>query len=154
MKSMVVDDVALNCRMLKALLEPYGDCHMANDARTTVQLFQKAWKTSAPYNLICLDIQMPDIDGLKLLQVLRQMEEKMVIEEDRRARIMMVTGSDVQETHRKARALGCDAVIVKPIHRDDLMKLVKEWKLVEGLAGADGKAGPVVVEIGDGKAPA
>ena len=129
MKSLVVDDIEVNCRTLKAVLAPYGECDTANDARTTVHLFQKGWEADDPYDLICLDILMPDIDGLKLLQVLRQAEEKMGLEGDRQARIVMVTGSDSAEHHRRARTLGCDAVITKPIHRDDIIQLVKDWRL-------------------------
>lgn len=137
MKSLVVDDVEVNCRTLKAVLAPYGDCDTTNDARTTAHLFQEAWEADNPYDLICLDILMPDIDGLKLLQVLRQVEEKMGVGEDRRARILMVTGSDVAEIHDKARALGCDAVIVKPIYRDEVIQLVKDWQLDRKPADTD-----------------
>ena len=53
----------------------------------------------------------------------------MGLEGDRQARIVMVTGSDSAEHHQRARTLGCDAVITKPIHRDDIIRLIKDWRL-------------------------
>ena len=62
MHSLIVDDVRANCRALEALLTPFGPCEMAHNGRDAIDLFQYAWETKEPYDLICLDLVMPDID--------------------------------------------------------------------------------------------
>ena len=72
MKTLVVDDVKVNCRVLQGLLSGYGECDIANDGASAVRLFNQALTGDAPYDLVCLDIMMPDYDGRQVLQALRR----------------------------------------------------------------------------------
>ncbi len=115
MKTLVVDDVEVNRRLVKKIVSPYGQCDQAPDSRTAVALFQKAWKEDTPYNLICLDIMMPEIDGQDLLLALRQIEKKMHVTTQQQAKIIMITACNQPHAVLSSRKRGCDAYLIKPI---------------------------------------
>ena len=93
-------------------------------------MFQHAWEIGRPYDLICLDIVMPDIDGLKVLKVLRTMEEKMGVDDSERVRIIMVSAAYGPVSKQLSQRLGSDGYIVKPIDRDLLIDCLKSLRLM------------------------
>jgi two-component system chemotaxis response regulator CheY len=131
MKMLIVDDMQVSCRVLKGLLTKYGTCDIASNARDAIAAFQNAWKEDVPYRLICLDVMLPEIDGLKALEVLRKMEEAMNLEAAQRAHVIMVSASDDPHHQQKAKELGCDAFLVKPIFSTDLTKCLRDAGLIE-----------------------
>ena len=137
MRALVVDDVAANCRVLKALLSqlaaasPLDSIDMASNGRDAVEAFQNAWKSGAPYELICLDVMLPDIDGLKALEVIRKMEEAMNVDKAQRAHVILITSLETDEIRAKAGALGCDGYLVKPFYRKNLNECLKKAGLIE-----------------------
>ena len=131
MRALVVDDIQVNRRVLQAILSKYGPCDTAESARQGITFFQEAWKEGAHYNLICLDIMMPEIDGIQLLEIIRKIEGKMNVTDDERARVFMVTAKDDLRTTRQTVDLGADATIVKPIDRAELLHYLRKFGLVE-----------------------
>ena len=129
-RALVVDDVPANCRVMKALLERYGSADTVMHARDAVAAFQTAWKEEQPYNLICLDIMMPEIDGVKLLEVIRKMESAMNLNEAQRAKVIMVTALDDNKFTGRCRELGACAFLVKPIDSVDLANCLRKTGLV------------------------
>ena len=77
MKALVVDDVNANRRVIQAVLAKHGTCDAAATGRECVEAFHKAWQAAAPYQLILLDMMLPDMDGAKVLEVVRNMEKAM-----------------------------------------------------------------------------
>ncbi len=71
MKTLIVDDVQANCRVLKALISPFATCEMVTTGREAIDAFQDAWKVNEPYQLICLDIMLPDYNPKKGIWILR-----------------------------------------------------------------------------------
>ena len=130
MKVLVVDDVQANCRVLKALLARHGECDIAMNGREAVTAFQTAWKNSAPYQLICLDVMLPDIDGMKVLEVLRKMEEAMKVEESERVKVFMITSLDETSLRLKAREFGVSHYITKPISSKELTECLHREGLI------------------------
>ncbi len=131
MKTLIVDDVAVNCRVIKGFIGCYGICDVASNARTAIKLFQKAWEEKEPYDLICLDIMMPEIDGHKTLQLIRTLEDRMRIDSSACAYIIMISSRDDQEASLRSRELGCDDYFVKPLNRVKLIHKLEELGLIE-----------------------
>ena len=135
MKILVVDDVALNCRVLSALLAPHGQIVAVNTGHEAVDAFRHAWAVNAPFNLICLDIMLPDLDGVKVLQVLRKMEEAMKVEAGQRVRILMVSALMDSKVILHARESGCDGYILKPVTMKTLEQSLKHMGLIANEPG-------------------
>ena len=131
MRVLIVDDVQQNCRVMKALLAKHGECDIAATGRDAVTAFQEAWKAGNPYQLICLDIMLPDLDGIKVLAVLRKMEEAMNVEKDKRVCVIMVTSLDDSEYKMKSYDLGISGYLTKPIFSNALTECLKRAKLIE-----------------------
>ncbi len=141
LRILIVDDVKVNCRVLSAILEPYGACDVVYNGRDAVLAFQKAWTQDAPYHAICLDIMMPDIDGMKVLEVLRKMEAAMQVAPSQRVRAIVVSAVDDAAHRAKARQFECDGYLVKPIFRNDLVDCLKKTGLLrESVASTEARS--------------
>ena len=72
------------------------------------------------FDLIITDINMPILDGLKLVKRLRADEAYMNVP------IIIITTEGAAEDRQRALALGANAYITKPIQAPQVIKLVKE----------------------------
>ncbi len=72
MRSLVVDDELISRMLLQKLLAPLGECHIAVNGKEAIEAFLLADETRQPYDLICLDIMMPGIDGQKFFSKFAQ----------------------------------------------------------------------------------
>jgi two-component system chemotaxis response regulator CheY len=83
-------------------------------------------KEGAPFELICLDIMLPQLSGLELLQRIRDQESEAGVGGLSGARIIMTTAIDDRSDVVGAFKLGCEAYMVKPIDRSELLKKIAE----------------------------
>jgi len=74
-----------------------------------------------PFDLILADINMPVMDGLKLVGLLRNDSRY------RKTPIIMITTESTEEDRKKAMAVGATAYLSKPIQTQDLLKIVQEF---------------------------
>jgi two-component system chemotaxis response regulator CheY len=75
MRILIVDDDFSSRLILQEMLSPYGECDVAVNGTQAVEAFMLAWHEDRRYDLICLDIMMPDVDGQVVLKGIRSMEE-------------------------------------------------------------------------------
>ena len=75
-KFLIVDDDPACRRLLKHFLSPYGHCDLAFDGREAIAAVRIAMDNESPYDLICLDIMMPEMDGQTALREIRGLEEE------------------------------------------------------------------------------
>ncbi len=118
MKVLIVEDDFINRRLLQRYLLAYGDCDMAVNGREALAALELAWQEGAPYDLICLDIMMPEMDGFKTLQGIRQLEDLQAGVKP--ARIIMTTVRDDSDSVFKAFNQQCDAYLLKPVDHGKL----------------------------------
>ena len=131
MRSLVVDDELISRMLLQKLLAPLGECHIAVNGKESLEAFLLADKTRQPYDLICLDIMMPGIDGQKVLQQIRAMEDKKGIPKAKRVAIIMTTAlDDAESVMRAVVKYGCNSYILKPIDKVKLIGRLKEIGLI------------------------
>lgn len=125
LKVLVVEDDSASRLLLQRFLEPYGEIHAAASGRDAVVMFQLAMTQKKPYDLVCLDIMMPEMDGYEALEAIRQMEGKRS-----RAKIVMTTALAGVEDVKKAVQGHCDAYIVKPIKKETLTDKLRSLNLI------------------------
>ena len=96
---------------------------------------EKAVKKKAPFELIILDISMPDISGIQVLNQIRTREKNLKTPKDGRAKIIMVTASMRRSVIRKCIRLGCNSYIAKPYNRAQIFRELERlgFTIPEGL---------------------
>lgn len=125
MKILVVDDVELNRMVLKQLLKPFGESDLGVNGIQAIQKFNRALEQGAPYDLVCLDIMMPEMDGTKTVQAMRKIEETRKIPPEKQATILMVTAVPSREHVMKTYKY-CQGFIIKPITSEKLYGKLEE----------------------------
>ena len=131
MKTLIVEDDFTSRLILQTFLSRYGECHIAVNGREAVAAFGTALEAGLRYDLICMDIMMPEMDGREAVRQIRALEEARGILSTSGARIIMTTAvNDIKEVSRCFEEL-CDAYLVKPINLARLLSQVKSYHLVQ-----------------------
>jgi len=121
LRVLLVEDDFASRLILQTFLSRYGECHIAVNGREAVDAFRLALDSGQSYDLICMDIMMPEMDGREAVRQIRAIEEARGILSTYGSKIVMTTAvDDVREVIRCFREL-CDAYLMKPI---DLGKLL------------------------------
>ena len=115
MRILIVDDDDPNRKLLTDIVSKLGECEAAAGGQNALSAFKKAWEEWRPFNLIFLDVLMPEMDGRQVLHKIREIEKDKKISDQHQARIIMVTGVSEEETDMDCVKNGCDEFIVKPI---------------------------------------
>jgi two-component system, chemotaxis family, chemotaxis protein CheY len=116
-KILVVEDDSVSRKIICRFLEKYGTVHIAVNGKEALKLFKKALDEKTPYNLICLDIMMPAMNGHETLEFIRRAEEKSLITGHSRTTIIMTTALDSSEHILQSFNNQCDGYITKPVTR-------------------------------------
>ena len=121
MNALIVDDDFLCRKLLQSILSPYGESHIAVDGEEAVSAFEMALDEGNPYDLICLDIMMPNLDGQETLKRIRKIEEERGIGGLDGVKIIMVTALKDGKNILGAFKAGCETYIIKPISKEKVL---------------------------------
>ena len=131
LRMLLVEDDFASRLLLQTFLSRYGECHIAVNGREAVEAFRSALERGQRYDLICMDIMMPEMDGREAVRQVRAMEEAHGILSTYGAKIIMTTAvDDIKEVIRCFQEL-CDAYLVKPIDLAKLLSHMKSYQLVQ-----------------------
>jgi two-component system chemotaxis response regulator CheY len=124
------DDFA--CRLLlQTFLSRYGECHIAVNGKEAVEAFRISMDQHQPYDLICMDIMMPEMDGREAVRRIRAIEEEHGTRSTSGVKIIMTTTvEDVKEVILCFQEL-CDAYLMKPIDLAELVGQMKRYELIQ-----------------------
>ena len=130
MKTLVVEDDFTNRLYLQEILNIYGTIHIAVDGQEAVEAVRTSLESGMHYDLICMDIMMPVMDGMQALREIRALEESHGIPSTKGAKIIMTTAVD--DMHKKIAAFGdlCDDYLAKPIRKERLLTALRNLKLI------------------------
>jgi len=127
MKILVVEDELTSRELLRIILEAYGTLDMATDGVEAIKAYNTAIDTQ-PYDLICLDIILPKMDGQQVLKGIRKIEKERGIIGPDAVKIIMISVLGDFENVSEAFSAQCTSYITKPINAD---KIVAELKTLE-----------------------
>lgn len=131
MKSLVVDDDFFSRRILQSILAQYGECHIAVDGKEAVFAFNQAIAEESPYDVVCLDIMMPEMDGQEVLRKMRETEARKNILGDATSKIIMTTALDDSTNIKTAFRDQCEAYLIKPIVKSKLISILTDFGLIK-----------------------
>jgi len=121
LKTLIVEDEFTSRILLQNLLTPYGECHIAVSGEEAVEAFRMAVADAAPYDMICMDLRLPAMDGVEAVRQIREAEADNGVPWSNRVKIVMETSvDDLKNVMRSFHEL-CDAYLVKPIKKASLL---------------------------------
>lgn len=121
-KVLVADDVQANRELLVELLRDQGECTCAANGLEAWVAYMAARQNNAPFDVILLDIVMPEMDGLTFLAQLREFEDKNGVDEN--TRIPVIVMSAFQHPQLIDFDLQKDDFMLKPINGLKLLEII------------------------------
>jgi two-component system chemotaxis response regulator CheY len=115
MKILIIDDEMAALAKMKILLSRYGDCTLVTNGTQALQQCAKAIQDMTPFELITIDIHLPEISGIDLLSAISGLEKSRNTPQSQK---IMVTASGTKDNLIRATCKGCDGFLVKPVKRD------------------------------------
>ena len=115
MRILIAEDDFASRKFMLSFLSDYGECDVTADGREAVDAFALALEEKAGYDLVCLDIMMPKMDGYQALEAIREIEKEQKVPEERASKVIMTTALSDSRNVRKAFELGCVAYAGNPI---------------------------------------
>ncbi len=142
MKILIVEDDIVSREILKEILKGYGQCDEAENGQVAVDKYTASLDQGAPYDLICLDIMMPVLDGQKALQEIRRIESEHGVGGYGLVKIVMTTALTDAKSVMEAFVKGaCEAYLTKPILPEQIVQVLVDFGfIVEGMEDNDGAA--------------
>ena len=131
MKILIAEDDLASRRFLSKFLAQYGEVDLVVDGLEALDAYLIAVKEKALYDLICLDIMMPKVDGVKVLKAIRDFETKQGVVSEQRVKVIMTTALAETDYVNQAFEIGCEAYAAKPIDTNKLIEVIKKLGLIE-----------------------
>ncbi len=128
---LIAEDDRLSLAILQGFLSEFAQCDGAQNGIIAYDMFEKAVVEGKPYDLICSDIEMPEMDGHELVRKIRDKEKALPILNCLRTKIFMISASDTPGDMTCALLDNdCDDYIVKPFLRGQLRALLEKYQLI------------------------
>ena len=131
MKTLIVEDDFTSRLVLQHWLSPYGECHVAVNGKEAVEAFRAARESGPGYDLICMDIMMPEMDGQAALREIRGLEAAAGPRATRAVKVVMTTCLDQPKNVMQAFRGSADGYLVKPLDNKKLLELIGSLELIE-----------------------
>ena len=115
MRILLAEDDFVTRKFMMDFLSSYGECDAAVDGMEAVDAYLMALEDGEPYDLACLDIMMPVMDG---------------IPEEEQVKVIMTTALNDEENVKMAFDLGCSVYSGKPINKEKFDQALKKLGLI------------------------
>jgi signal transduction histidine kinase/DNA-binding response OmpR family regulator len=140
MRALVVDDNYTNRRILHDMLLQWKMFpELADSGTAALSMLHRAVAEKRPYPLVIVDRHMPEMDGFMLLE---KVHADLALAS---TAIMMLTSGDQPEDPRRCKELGVAGYAIKPVSRQELLRLV--LKTLGEVPGEQSPISPVAVSV-------
>lgn len=131
MKTLIVEDDFTSRVLLQEILKGYGTVHVAVNGKEAVEAVRMALEAKEHYDLICLDIMMPEMDGQTALKEIRDLETAQGVDPSDMSKIIMTTALTDKVNVLNAIQSHCDYFLAKPIQKKILLRELKRLRLIQ-----------------------
>ena len=127
---LIVEDDFTSRRVLSHILESFGVCDVAINGEEAVEAVRLGLESDTRYDLICLDIMMPRMDGQAALKAIRKLEESKGHPPGTGAKIVITSALNDSTNVLSAFRSQCDGYIVKPYDKQKIAAELREQGLI------------------------
>lgn len=118
--ALLVEDETINCKVAKLLLEHKGGkIIVAKNGKQALNLLKNQC-----YDIIFMDIQLPDLSGVDITKRLRQMEKT---NKQNPTPIIALTGHALEDEKRNFISAGVSDILLKPIQQNHVDTILTKW---------------------------
>ncbi len=126
MRILIVDDDPATRHCLVRVLQDCGQADTAENGEQALERFAAALDEGSPYGLVCLDINMPRLDGQEALKRMRELEGARAVAPGAECKVVMTTAlvdtGSVTTAFFKGQA---DGYVRKPLRMDELKSTLR-----------------------------
>lgn len=123
-KCLVVDDDFTARMLLSTYLTRFGICHVAKDGTEAVEAVRASFEGDSPepYDLICVDIMMPRMDGITATRVIREVESEVGVRDSAHEAVIFITTAidDDKVAFQSIYEAGANNYFTKPLSFKDI----------------------------------
>jgi len=130
MKILIAEDDFACRKLLQSFLSEYGDCFVVINGLEAVKAVKDALDEGLPYDLICLDIMMPEMDGYEALESIRKIENEHGIVGLNGVKVIVTSALDDSAKVTGTFESGREAWIVKPFSKRNLLEEMEKLGFV------------------------
>lgn len=128
---LIVEDDMVSRKFLSKYLSRFGDCDLVVDGLEAIDAYMLSTQDNSTYDLICLDVMMPKIDGIKVLKTIRDLEKQNGLTEPEQSKIIMTTVLGETQIVQTAFDFGCNAYASKPIDMEKFSNVLKKIGFID-----------------------
>ncbi len=130
-RMLIVEDEFLSRKLVIHYIEKYGTYDIAVNGVEAVSAIKFSYEEGKPYDVVFLDIMMPDKDGLSVLKEVREYEASRGIGTNDGIKIIMTTALGDAKTVMEAFRDQCEAFITKPYTEEAFKKQLRKLELID-----------------------
>jgi len=128
MRILLCDDNAINQKVAARILQQLGyQPGLATNGHEALDALDRQ-----PYDLILMDVMMPEMDGLEATRLIRELQKNGAPNYSSRIVIVALTAHAMQGDREKCLAAGMDDYLAKPIRPADVRQLIERWNPQNG----------------------
>jgi HD-like signal output (HDOD) protein/AmiR/NasT family two-component response regulator len=129
MKILIVDDDPVARSLLRKQISDLAECREVDNGKAAVAAYRNSLEKNDPFQIITLDIMMPDMDGQEVLETIRGIEKEKNLTKDKKAKILMISSRSDKLTILTCVQLGCDDYLAKPFKKEVIIKKLRKLGL-------------------------
>lgn len=130
MNILIVEDDLSSQLLFDRYLRQFGPTIKASDGLEAQAIFEASLKKGPRFDLICLDIMLPGLNGQQLLKAFRKKEEEVGLFGRQASKILMITALADSENILSAFRFQCEGYLTKPIEYEKLVKELINLELI------------------------
>lgn len=130
MKILIVEDDEVSRLFLQKSLSQYGECDITIDGMEALDAYLIGLQEGMPYDLICLDIMIPKVNGVKVLKSIRELERKKRMKKNQYVKVIVITALAETQFVNESLTEGYDVYMEKPINSKVLDQALNKLGLI------------------------
>ena len=129
MKSLVVEHEFTARAVLSRILSRYGPCDIAVDGTEAIEAARRAYEKAEPYDLVTLDLSLPEFEGANALEQIHRAEKEAGISFLQGTRVLAITAVEDARTVAALYKAGCEAYLLEPVNEIAIVEKLSEMSL-------------------------
>ena len=125
LNALIVEDEQVALAKIKLIMDSIGSYQIAETGDSCLQQFSSSLSSRKYFDVLLIDIGLPDMSGKGLLKKIDELEEKYNVPSDKKVKKIMVTASAEKQDLFGSIQDRCDDYLLKPVTKDIVMDKLK-----------------------------